>query len=106
MSFKIAQKVTQHFGIFCKKLCHQELSKIVQSGHTVGPLNTLVNKNKSYLYPAWNRVSEKVEISRHKKLSPVPIPRIWYRGDLNKIVPNKFMAGGVLGVFQSGYGDT
>ena len=43
-------------------------------------------------------MSKKVEISRHKILSLVPIPSIWYRGDLNKIVPNKFMAGGVLGL--------
>ena len=32
--FKIAQKVNIHLGYFCKKICHQELSKIAQFGHT------------------------------------------------------------------------
>ena len=31
---KIAQKVNIHLGYFIKKICHQELSKIAQSGHT------------------------------------------------------------------------
>ena len=35
LSFKIARKVTKYFGFFCEKICHQELSKIVQSGHIV-----------------------------------------------------------------------
>ena len=34
MSFKIAVKVTKYFGYFCKKICHQEMSKIAQSGLT------------------------------------------------------------------------
>ena len=29
-----AQKVTTKFGYFLKKICHQDLSKIAQSGHT------------------------------------------------------------------------
>ena len=32
--FKIAQIVATHLGYFWKKLWHQELSKIIQSGHT------------------------------------------------------------------------
>ena len=31
--FKRAQKVNIHLGYFCEKICHQELSKIPQSGH-------------------------------------------------------------------------
>ena len=31
--FKIAQKVNKNLGNLCKKICHQELSKITQSGH-------------------------------------------------------------------------
>ena len=35
MFFKKAHhKVTKYLGYFCKKFCHQELSKIAQSGHT------------------------------------------------------------------------
>ena len=33
-AFKRAQKVNMHLGYFFKKICHQELSKIAQSGHT------------------------------------------------------------------------
>ena len=33
--FKIAQKVAKYLGFFRKKLCHQELTNIAQSGHTV-----------------------------------------------------------------------
>ena len=33
--FKAAQKVNIQLGYFSKKICHQELSKIIQSGHTV-----------------------------------------------------------------------
>ena len=29
--------VNTHLGYFCKKICHLEVSKIVQSGHTVSP---------------------------------------------------------------------
>ena len=36
--FQNSQKVTKYLGNFCEKNCHQELSKIVQSGHT-GPQN-------------------------------------------------------------------
>ena len=36
MLFKRAQKVTELLGYFWRKICSQELSKIVQSGHT-GP---------------------------------------------------------------------
>ena len=32
--FKIAQKVAQYLGYFGKKICHHEISKIAQSGHT------------------------------------------------------------------------
>ena len=32
--FKIAQIFSPDLGYFCNKLCHQELSKIAQSGHT------------------------------------------------------------------------
>ena len=38
--FKTAQKVEIHLGCFCKKICHQELSKIAQSGHTGGNRRT------------------------------------------------------------------
>ena len=31
--FKTAQQVNIHLGFFCKKICHQELLKIAQSGH-------------------------------------------------------------------------
>ena len=31
---KAGQKVSKHFGYFCKEICQQELSKIAQSGHT------------------------------------------------------------------------
>ena len=34
MLFKKAQKVTKYFGHFWRTICHQELSKITQSGHT------------------------------------------------------------------------
>ena len=34
MFFKRVPKVTRHLGYFWKKICQQELSKIVQSGHT------------------------------------------------------------------------
>ena len=34
MFFKVAQKVTKCFGHFSRHICHQELSKIAQSGHT------------------------------------------------------------------------
>ena len=30
----MAEKVTKYLGNFWKKICHQEFSKIVQSGHT------------------------------------------------------------------------
>ena len=33
--FKIAQKVAKFLGYFCMKICHQDPSKIAQSGHTV-----------------------------------------------------------------------
>ena len=32
--FKIAQKVAKYLGYFGKKICHHEISKIAQSGHT------------------------------------------------------------------------
>ena len=32
--FKTAQTVSKHLGYFCKKNCHQELSKIAQSAYT------------------------------------------------------------------------
>ena len=32
--FKTPQKVNIYLGYFCKKVCHQELSKIAQSRHT------------------------------------------------------------------------
>ena len=32
--FKTAQNVNIHLGYLCKKICHQELSKIPKSGHT------------------------------------------------------------------------
>ena len=34
--FKTAQKVNFHLGFLRKKICHQELSKIAQAGHTDG----------------------------------------------------------------------
>ena len=37
--FKAAQEVNIHLGYFSKKICHQELSKNIQSGHTV-PIDT------------------------------------------------------------------
>ena len=33
-AFKTAKKVNKYLGYFCKKICHQELSKIDKSGHT------------------------------------------------------------------------
>ena len=38
MLFQIAQSFTKYLGLFCKKICSQELSKIAQSGHN-GCLN-------------------------------------------------------------------
>ena len=35
MFFKVAQKLAKIFAYFCKKYCHQDLSKISQSSHTV-----------------------------------------------------------------------
>ena len=32
--FKIAQKVTKYSGYFWKKICHREITKIAQTGHT------------------------------------------------------------------------
>ena len=32
--FKITQNVSEYLGYFCTEICHQELSKIAQSGHT------------------------------------------------------------------------
>ena len=34
MFFKVAQKVNVHLGNLSVKICHQNLSKIAQSGHT------------------------------------------------------------------------
>ena len=34
MFFKMAQQLTNCSAFFCKRICHQELSKIAQSGHT------------------------------------------------------------------------
>ena len=34
MYFKLDQKVIKYLGFFCKKICQQQLSKTVQSGHT------------------------------------------------------------------------
>ena len=31
---EIAQKDDKHFGYFCNKMCHQNLSKIAQSGRS------------------------------------------------------------------------
>ena len=39
--FKIAQKVTNNFGNFCKKFGCQELLKIAQSGHTAAQMLTV-----------------------------------------------------------------
>ena len=39
MLFTLTQKVIINFGYFLKKLCHQDLSKIAQSGHTDYKLN-------------------------------------------------------------------
>ena len=33
--FIIGHKVAKYLGCFCKKNCHQSLSKVAQSGHTV-----------------------------------------------------------------------
>ena len=38
MAFNIALKVPKYFGFLCNKICHQELSKLAQSGHTAMPL--------------------------------------------------------------------
>ena len=36
MGFKRAHsKVAEHLGYFCNKFCHQDVSKIAKSGHTV-----------------------------------------------------------------------
>ena len=43
MAFKIGQKVTKYFGYCCNKICHQDLEKIPQSGHTVQGSNLHVN---------------------------------------------------------------
>ena len=32
----MAQKVSRYLGYYCRKICHQYLSKIAQSGHPVG----------------------------------------------------------------------
>ena len=37
-------EVTEYLGYFCKEICHQELSKIAQSGHTAR--NGLLRKYK------------------------------------------------------------
>ena len=42
MYFKVAQ-LTKHLGYFCKKICHHEHSKIVQSCHTAINLNHLLS---------------------------------------------------------------
>ena len=34
MFFKIAEKVANKLSYFCEKFCHEELSKIAQTGHT------------------------------------------------------------------------
>ena len=46
--FKIAQKVGNYFGHFSSNICHQELSKIVQSGHT-GAMPTKYQNNTFYI---------------------------------------------------------
>ena len=39
MDFQVGgQNVSKYLGCFCKKICNQELSKIAQSGHTVGSI--------------------------------------------------------------------
>ena len=47
MFFKIAQKVTYNLGNFCKKVWHQELSKITRSGHT-GRYNITKSMTKTH----------------------------------------------------------
>ena len=42
--FKIAQKVTLHLGYFCKKICQQELSKILNLVTLFAPILTFLNK--------------------------------------------------------------
>ena len=48
--FKTAQKANIRLGYFCKKNCHQELSKIAQSGHTAG---MVVNPWRNFMYILW-----------------------------------------------------
>ena len=42
--FKIAQKVTLHLVYFCKKICQQELSKILNLVTLFAPILTFLNK--------------------------------------------------------------
>ena len=49
--FKLAPNVTKYLGFFCKKCGHQDLSKIVKSGHTV----PIIGKNVKFIL--WLNIS-------------------------------------------------
>ena len=61
--FKTAQTVNIHLGYFCKKICHQELSKIAQSGHT-GAIFNLVSRC-FLLLSAANENKKTILVRRH-----------------------------------------
>ena len=45
--FKTAQKVNIHLGYLCKKICHEQLSKIVQSGHNAYDVRAISQAGES-----------------------------------------------------------
>ena len=47
--FKTAPKVYLNLGYFCKKICHRELSKIAQSGHTASDRLSLCPPSSSFI---------------------------------------------------------
>ena len=61
MVSKRAKKVTVHLGYFWKNICRQELSKIVQSGHTA---------HTSHTRPCLHHISHSLFLSHSHTLFP------------------------------------
>ena len=44
MFLKQPKKVNTHLGYFSKRICHQEISKIAQSGHAAVVVDNVISK--------------------------------------------------------------